>query len=202
MVAENFGFLNKVEKNELGLAYLPEGFSFVETKAINRDGNEKIVYQVTDEVGQKYAVKILAHTSGSLVSDDERIRSEFDVTRIMKNTSLSSFIPQPMQILKRNGFAFGMIMEWRDGHMINKLGRCLPLDSVVVLEEGLMRCSNQIRPSFDSIGPLNICFGKSGMWLSELELDTSGKDAAEYKKEVSRLMDQLKRYYVVDGLTL
>jgi len=86
-------------------------------------------------------------------------------------------------------------MEWKDGQMINKLGKCLPKQSVFQLEEGLLSLPPHKRLSFDSFSSLNICFGASGMWLAETEFDSNVKSHADYKKEAFRCMNQLRMYY-------
>jgi len=86
-------FLSTFPKIDLGIYFLPDRFSFINGTEINRDGNEKIVYQVTDEQGQKYAVKILIRINES---SDERIRIEFEAARYLKTTSLKYFVPEPI----------------------------------------------------------------------------------------------------------
>lgn len=174
---------------------LPTSYNLSLDVPVNLDCNEKYVYQITNMHGEKFAAKIMKNYTHPNEEMDTRIRSEFNATTYCFETSLSPFIPKPVELLTSEGLAFGMIMQWKNGQMINKLKRCLPIDSIQQLQNGLQSIPEQKRLDVDTFSSLNICFGPSGLWLAEIEYDTSSIPHLEYQQKIIDSMSQLKKYY-------
>jgi len=159
----------------------------------NKDGNDKIVYKVTDGM-QDFAAKIYRKQS---YRNGRAASTEFDTYQILRRTSLAPYIPYPFDLLKANGDIVGLLVEWKDGKAIKNYFQqeLLPRGPFDDLEHSLLSLTHDQWLDPHCFDEDNIHWG-NGLWLAELSLSGIYGTQGTYEQTVKSRMKYFRKYYV------
>lgn len=166
-----------------------------------RGGAAKIVYKVIYE-NEYYAAKIYRtnYYDGTNDPIDRQAcaESEFQAYSLLLSSTLKPYIPLAVKLLKDQGKAIGLLVEWRDGEPLRSLLReiYLPNDLFDLLEQQLLSLPQNLCPDADIFNEYNLCYHQTtSLWLAECRLETDSEAISLFPERVKKTIAGLKQDY-------
>lgn len=177
-------------------------FWLVQDKPSNTDGTDKIVYKVTDGK-QFFAAKIFrrvntADCDEQPINRSRRATEELACYRAYKQSTLTPYVPLPVDLIREQGKVTGLLVEWKEGDELNDYNGqlLLPPETIDTLEQNLLLLPKNLWLAPDCMDDYNICLGPKGLWFAELMICQYASQK-EYQETVHQWMDILRAEYVI-----
>lgn len=164
------------------------------------EGAEKRVYKIFED-GNPYALKIFKSQipGNDNVNRDFEAKREYDDHVLLQRTALADLVPKVKRLAKtRLGYAFGLVVEWRDGISLETLGPVLRPSQIADLEQKILSTIQfGVQANVDMYSEGNLMVDGSSLWIAECRLIPLRHDDVNlYRQNVLNKMQFLKNNYM------